>query len=64
MGAGIDVLAREPVSRDNPLLGASHALLTPHTAGTTPEALANGLNMCAENVTRFLATGTVVHRVV
>jgi len=39
-------------------------VLTPHTAGTTPEALANGLNMCAENVTRFLATGTVVHRVV
>ena len=63
-GAGIDVLAREPVSRDNPLLGAPNVVLTPHTAGTTPEALANGLNMCAENVTRFVAGGTVVHRVV
>jgi D-3-phosphoglycerate dehydrogenase len=62
-GAGIDVFAREPVSRDNPLLGAPNVVLTPHTAGTTPEALANGLNLCAENVTRYLARGEVVHRV-
>jgi phosphoglycerate dehydrogenase-like enzyme len=63
-GAGLDVLAREPVSPDNPLLTAPNTVLTPHTSGTTPEALANGLNMCADNVTRFLATQEVVHRVV
>jgi D-3-phosphoglycerate dehydrogenase / 2-oxoglutarate reductase len=63
-GAGLDVLAREPVSPDNPLLTAPNTVLTPHTAGTTPEALANGLNLCAENVARFVANGEVVHRVV
>jgi D-3-phosphoglycerate dehydrogenase len=63
-GAGIDVFAREPISQDNPLLVAPNVVLTPHTSGTTPEALANGLNLCAENVTRFLARGEVVHRVV
>jgi phosphoglycerate dehydrogenase-like enzyme len=63
-GAGLDVLAREPVSPENPLLTAPNVVLTPHTSGTTPEALANGLNLCAENVTRFLAKGEVVHRVV
>jgi phosphoglycerate dehydrogenase-like enzyme len=63
-GAGIDVFAKEPASRDNPLLTAPNVVLTPHTSGTTPEALANGLNLCAENVARFLATGAVVHRVV
>jgi phosphoglycerate dehydrogenase-like enzyme len=62
-GAGIDVFAKEPASRDNPLLTAPNVVLTPHTSGTTPEALANGLNLCAENVARFLATGAVVHRV-
>jgi phosphoglycerate dehydrogenase-like enzyme len=63
-GAGIDVFSREPVPAGHPLLTAPNAILTPHTSGTTPEALANGLNLCAENVTRFLARGEVVHRVV
>ena len=63
-GAGLDVLAREPVTPDNPLLSAPNTVFTPHTSGTTPEALANGLNLCAENVTRFLASGQVAHRVV
>jgi D-3-phosphoglycerate dehydrogenase / 2-oxoglutarate reductase len=63
-GAGLDVFAKEPLVRDHPLLSLPNALLTPHTAGTTPEALANGLNMCAENVVRFIAGRPVVHRVV
>jgi len=64
LGAGLDVFATEPVSPGSPLLEAPHVVLTPHTAGTTPEALANGLNLCAENVTRYLARGEVAHRVV
>jgi len=63
-GAGVDVFVTEPVTRENPLLTAPNVVLTPHTSGTTPEALANGLNLCAENVTRFLAKGEVAHRVV
>jgi D-3-phosphoglycerate dehydrogenase len=63
-GAGIDVFTKEPVPAGHPLLAAPNVLLSPHTSGTTPEALANGLNLCAENVTRFLARGEVAHRVV
>lgn len=63
-GAGLDVFSREPVPNDHPLLKLPNVVLSPHTAGTTPEALQNGLNLAAENVLRFLSRGEVVHRVV
>lgn len=63
-GAGLDVFAAEPMSPESPLRNLPNVVLTPHTAGTTPEALTAGLDRCAENVVRFLARGEVVHRVV
>lgn len=63
-GAGLDVFGREPVQADNPLKGLSNVVLTPHTAGTTPEALERGLNLCADNVVSYLTGGEVLHRVV
>lgn len=37
-GAGIDVFEEEPLSKDDPLLDAPHALLTPHAAYWSEEA--------------------------
>ena len=61
-GAGLDVFAREPIDPHDPLLTLPQVVLSPHTAGTTPEALSNGLNACAANVVAFLE-GRVQHRV-
>jgi D-3-phosphoglycerate dehydrogenase len=36
-GAGLDVFTNEPLPFDSPLLSLSDTLLTPHTAGNTPE---------------------------
>ncbi len=62
-GAGLDVFSREPLEADNPLTGVPTVVLTPHTAGTTPEALERGLNLCADNVVSYLTRGEVLHRV-
>lgn len=62
-GAGLDVFVQEPMAADDPLLTLPNVVVSPHTAGTTPEALMNGLNLCAANVVAFLQ-GQVQHRVV
>jgi D-3-phosphoglycerate dehydrogenase len=62
-GAGLDVFEQEPIEPGDPLLTLANVVLSPHTAGTTPEALMNGLRLCAANVVSFLA-GQVQNRVV
>ena len=62
-GAGLDVFEQEPIDPHDPLLTLPNLVLSPHTAGTTPEALMNGLNLCATNVGAFL-NGRVQNRVV
>ncbi len=62
-GAGLDVFEQEPLAPDDPLLTLPNVVLSPHTAGTTLEALMNGLNLCAANVVAFLQ-GQAQHRVV
>jgi D-3-phosphoglycerate dehydrogenase len=62
-GAGLDVFTQEPIAPDDPLLALPNVVLSPHTAGTTPEALMNGLNLCAANVVAFLQ-GQVHNRVI
>jgi D-3-phosphoglycerate dehydrogenase len=54
-GAGLDVFATEPLPVDHPLRQAPNVVMTPHSAGVTPEALLAGLQLAADNVGDFLA---------
>ena len=53
-GAGLDVFTTEPLKPDHSFSGLSNVVLTPHSAGVTPEALEAGLLMAVENVKAFL----------
>jgi D-3-phosphoglycerate dehydrogenase len=49
-GAGLDVYPTEPLPAGHPLTALPNAVLTPHCAGITPEALEAGLRMAVENI--------------
>ena len=53
-GAGIDVYHKEPIEVDDPILKLDNVILTPHSAGQTPEVLDKGVGMAVENVAKFL----------
>ncbi len=52
-----DAFATEPLPADSPLRAQPHALLTPHIAWTTGEALARLMDITAENLRSFMANG-------
>jgi glycerate dehydrogenase len=54
-GAALDVVAREPIRADNPLLTAPNCLITPHIAWATREARQRLLATAVANVSNFLA---------
>jgi glycerate dehydrogenase len=54
-GAAVDVVSREPIRPDNPLLTARSCLITPHIAWTTREARRRLLDATVANVANFLA---------
>ncbi len=58
-GAGIDVLAKEPPTDDEPLLrpGIPNLILTPHIAWTAKESRQRALDQMVENITDFLGGG-------
>jgi len=62
-GAGLDVFDVEPLPAGHPLARLENVVLTPHSAGITPEALEAGLDLSITNVWNFLggrATNVVV----
>jgi D-3-phosphoglycerate dehydrogenase / 2-oxoglutarate reductase len=53
-GAGLDVLADEPMAATSPLRDLPNVVLTPHSAGSTVEALRETALRCAEQVVAVL----------
>lgn len=54
-GAALDCFDKEPLPSDDPLIGMTNVVLTPHNAGMTPEAIINGLITAVQNVDDFFA---------
>ncbi len=61
-GAGLDVLCREPMAADCPLLGAPRCLITPHIAWAAQETRLRLVGIVAANIRAFLA-GTPINTV-
>jgi glycerate dehydrogenase len=53
-GAAVDVVSREPIQADNPLLRARNCLITPHIAWATREARQRLLATTIANVVSFV----------
>ena len=53
-GAALDVLHREPPSKDLPLIGTKNCIITPHLAWSTREARQRLLKIVADNIEAFL----------
>ncbi len=53
-GAGLDVVAVEPLAKDSPLLGRDNVIISPHTAFYSIEALEELQVKCASDVARVL----------
>lgn len=49
-----DVISKEPMAPDNPLLQAPNCILTPHIAWATREARMRLMNIAADNIRAFL----------
>jgi D-3-phosphoglycerate dehydrogenase / 2-oxoglutarate reductase len=54
-GAGLDVVATEPLAKDSPLLGRDNVIISPHTAFYSVEALNELQTKCATDVARVLS---------
>lgn len=54
-GAALDVVSKEPIDPDNPLLGAKNIIITPHIAWAARDARKRLMNTTVENVRAFLA---------
>jgi glycerate dehydrogenase len=54
-GAAVDVVSREPITSENPLLFASNCIITPHIAWASLEARQRLVKIVTANVAFFLA---------
>lgn len=54
-GAGLDVFEEEPLLSKSPLWSLSNVIITPHTAGKTPEYMNRVIDIFCKNLTAYLA---------
>jgi glycerate dehydrogenase len=59
-GAALDVVSKEPIQADNPLLKAKRCIITPHIAWAPRESRQRLMDIAVENLARFIA-GTPVN---
>ncbi len=60
-GAGLDVVAAEPLAKDSQLLGRDNVIISPHTAFYSIEALNELQTKCATDVARVLSGEKAVY---
>jgi glycerate dehydrogenase len=53
-GAALDVVSKEPIDKDNPLLKANNCIITPHIAWASKESRNRLMNTALENLEAFL----------
>ena len=54
-GAGLDVVPQEPLPEDHPLWRMDNVLITPHTAGGSPNRDSRCVALFCDNLRRYLA---------
>lgn len=63
-GAALDVFREEPLPDDHPLIDFESVLLSPHTAGSTRDAVLNGSRIVATDIASLLDGDEPAHRLV
>jgi len=63
-GAALDVFQEEPLPADHPLFDLGGVFLSPHTAGSTRDAVLNGPRIVARDIAAILEGEEPTHRVV
>lgn len=61
-GAGLDVVSKEPMLPDNPLMGAPNCIITPHVAWAPVQTRKRLLKIAAENLRAYIG-GKPVNKV-
>ena len=54
-GAALDVLKKEPVSADNPLVSMDNVFITPHIAGASREVPLRGAEIIEKQIEKYIA---------